>query len=165
MDVKLVDPKPLIQRLLAVGADVNAIDGWGRTALFYAVEANNVDVAVLLLKFGANPNIATSDRRVQGPTTWRNSPHGSLWEYQSYRDPTMTRILLEHGADPNYRNESEYDAEWDETTSGAVTFSGHTVLTRAAQDGHYGLVKLLTERGADPTIPRRDGALAERSPV
>lgn len=161
MAVKLVDPKPLIQRLIAAGANVNATDGWGQTALFHAVEANNVDVALLLLKSGASPNAVTPDQESHAQQHGGTPLMAALWEYQSTRDATMTQILLAHGADPNYRNESAYDAEWDETTSGAVTFSGQTVLTRAAQDGHYGLVKLLLERGADPAIPRQDGALAE----
>lgn len=161
MSDRLTDPKQMVRRLMAAGADMHAIDGFGRTALFYAVEANNIDVAWILLKAGANPNVTTPDKESHARQRGGTPLMAALWEYQNTRDPTMIRILLEHGADPNYRNSSDYDAEWDETTSGAVTFAGQTLLTRAAQDGHYGLVKLLLERGANAAIPRQDGKLAE----
>lgn len=165
IDVKLADPKPLIQRLISAGADVHATDVFGRTALFHAIEANNVDVVLLLLKSGARPNVAgtgaTADQRSYARQSGGTPLMAAYSVYQVSRDPTMTRILLDHGADPNYRDASGYDAERDETTSGAVTFAGQTVLTRAAQDGYYSLVKLLLERGANPALPRQDGKLAE----
>ena len=165
IDVKLADPKPLIHRLITAGADVHATNGFGRTALFHAIEANNVDVALLLLNSGARPNMAetgaTAEQRSHARQMGGTPLMAAFSAYQISRDPTMTKILLDHGADPNYRDASDYDAEWDETTSGAVTFAGQTVLTRAAQDGYYGLVKLLLERGANPALPRQDGKLAE----
>lgn len=158
----LRDPLLLAKRLLAAGADPNVRDNWGRTALFYTIEANNIDVAELLLNSGADPNIAiesqeTSVARQDGSTPLMAA---LLWYSLTY-DPTMFQVLLAHGADPNFRNPSKYDREWDTTTRGAVTFAGQTVLTRASTDGHYTLARLLLQNGADPAIPREDGTLAE----
>lgn len=159
---RLRDPLLLAKRLLAAGADPNVRDDWGRTALFYTTEANNIDVAELLLNSGADPNSAiesqeTSVAQQLGSTSLMAAFH---WYSLAY-DPTMFQLLLAHGADPNYRNPSRYDSEWDTTTRGAVTFAGQTVLTRASTDGYYTLARLILENGANPTIPREDGALPE----
>jgi len=161
---RLRDPLVLAKRLLAAGADLNAKDGWGRTALFYTVQPNNVDMAQLLLDSGADPNISI-DSQKEGASLAQQTGSTPLMEafhwYPLTWDPTIFQMLLAHGADPNYRNQSSYNKEWDETTSGAVTFAGQTALTRAAQDGYFSLARMLLEAGADPTISREDGALPE----
>lgn len=157
------DPVLLARRLLDAGADPNLGDeAFGRTALYYALEANNVDVVQLLLNSGANPNV-TIDSTENGASVAQQTGSTPLmaafhW-YSLTRDPAVFNLLLAHGADPDYRNPSRYNAEWDATTSGAVTFAGQTVLTRAAEDGHYTLVRVLLEHGANPAIHREDGAL------
>jgi ankyrin repeat protein len=167
------DPRPMVEhlrdlgavagRLVRAGANPNAIDPHGRTALFYASQANNVDFAKVLLELGADPNISisaasnTSYGRQQGSTPLMAAMH---W-YPLTSDTTMFEMLLESGADPNYRNASRYDEERDLTTRGAVTFAGQTVLTRAATDGLLSLARVALEHGADPLLPRQDGALPE----
>lgn len=162
---QLDDPVLLAQRLLGAGADPNLGDkAFGRTALYYAMEANNVDLVQLLLDSGANPNVSI-DSTKNGASLARQTGSTPLMEafhwYSITHDPSMFELLLAHGANPDYRNPAPYNAEWDGTTSGAVTFMGQTVLTRAAQDGHYTLVRILLEYGANPAIPREDGALPE----
>jgi len=50
-----------VRCLLSAGADVNVVDTkYGRTALYYAVERNDVAVAELLASFGASPVTATT---------------------------------------------------------------------------------------------------------
>lgn len=159
---RLSDPIQLAKRLLAAGANPNFKDGNGRTALFYTMQANNIDVAKLLLDSGADPNISidsykSSLKEQLGSTPIMESFH---W-YSLTLDSTMFQMLLDRGANPNYRNQSAYNAEWDSTTSGAVTFGGQTVLTRAAEDGYFSLARIALEHGADTTIPREDGKLAE----
>lgn len=159
---RLRDPLLLAKRLLTAGADPNVRDNWGRTALFYTTEANNIDVAELLLSSGADPNIAIESQETSVAQQLGSTPLMAAFHWYSLtNDPGMFHLLLTHGADPNYRNTSRYDREWDETTRGAVTFAGQTALTRASADGHYTLARLLLENGADPTIPREDGALPE----
>lgn len=161
---RLRDPLLLAKRLLAAGADPNARDNWGKTALFYTMQPNNVDVGQLLLDSGADPNISI-DSQGEGASPAQQTGSTPLMEafhwYSLTWDSTLFQMLLAHGADPNYRDQSRYNKEWDETTSGAVTFAGQTALTRAAQDGYFSLARMLLEAGADPTIPREDGALAE----
>ncbi len=154
----------LAARLLAAGAEPNLADLAGETALFYAAEANNVDVAAVLLNSGANPNISTDsvDRAIRGSMGDQRGSTPLMRAYAWYPltlDPTLIRLLLDHGANPNYRNSSSYDADCDETTQGKCTFQGQTVLTRAAEDGDFTIVRLLLERGADPHIAREDGVL------
>lgn len=159
---RLRDPMLLAKRLLAAGADPNVRDGSGRTALFYSIQANNIDVAELLLSSGADPNISIDSYRTSlGQQSGSTPLMEALHWYPLTNDPTMFRLLLARGADPDYRNSSRYDREWDETTRGAVTFAGQTALTRVSADGYYTLARLLLENGADPTIPREDGALPE----
>ncbi len=50
-----------VNAALAAGADVNARDAEGKTALFRAVAERRPEVVVLLLANGANPNLAATD--------------------------------------------------------------------------------------------------------
>lgn len=159
---RLRDPLLLAKRLLTAGADPNIRDNWGRTALFYTTEANNIDVAELLLNSRADPNIAIESQETSVAQQMGSTPLMAAFHWYSLtNDPSMFNLLLARGANPNYRNSSRYDREWDETTRGAVTFAGQTALTRASADGYYTLARLLLENGADPTIPREDGVLPE----
>lgn len=157
---RLIDPMSMATRLIKAGADIEVHDDWGRTALFFAIAPNNVDIAALLLSAGANPNATvevTDTGRLVAQQIGSTPLMASLNSYSATLDPTMLQLLLRHGANPNFRNALRYDAEMDSTTGGAVTFAGQTALTRAAQDGQYTAVRLLLEHGADPTIPREDG--------
>lgn len=159
---QLPDPVAKAKRLIALGADVNAKDGFGRNALFYTMESNNVDVARVLIDAGIDVNAAIGPGAGSFGDQLGSTPLMNAFNWYALTlDPTMFRLLLEHGANANYRNESEYNEEWDTTTRGAVTFGGQTVLTRAAEDGYYTLARLALEHGADPAIPRQDGKLAE----
>jgi len=54
-----------VRCLLSAGADVDVADTrYGRTALYYAVERNDLAVTELLVSYGANPALVTSS----GPT-------------------------------------------------------------------------------------------------
>jgi hypothetical protein len=53
--------EPAIQLLLIYGADVNAKDVYGKTALFHAVHAKHADIVTALLKAGADAAIAAYD--------------------------------------------------------------------------------------------------------
>ena len=47
----------MVKLLIEAGANVNAKDGYGRTALIYAVRKNSVDMAKLLIEAGADVNV------------------------------------------------------------------------------------------------------------
>jgi ankyrin repeat protein len=143
--------------LIEKGARVNDVNAFGASALRLSIEWNNVDIAALLLKNGADVNnyvdgsYPNPTGEQDGHTTLMSAIH---W-FSLRRDPSMLELLLKHGADVNYRSKFEYDEECDRTTSGKCTFRGQTALTRAATEGHYTIVKLLLENGADPPFPKR----------
>jgi ankyrin repeat protein len=139
------DPVQFAKLLIGAGANIDRRDADGATALFYAVGRNNVDVAELLLTSGADPNIVrTSD----GVTPL----FAALLGYPPEFDPSMVKLLLHHGADPNVR--AGVIEEDDGTTHG-----GATPLSMAARKGYLTIVRALLENGADPKLPRGDGSL------
>ena len=61
---------------------------------------------------------------------------------------------------PNFRTEGQYSKpDDDEGPGGCCPTAGQTALTLAADAGELVLVKILLTHGADPSIPRSDGAL------
>jgi ankyrin repeat protein len=89
-----------VKVLIEAGVDVNAFDDEGRSALTEAAEANNVEAALLLLKAGADPNKPSAkERDLIGSVPLFTA----IRAYEVTRDPTMTKLLLDNGADPNTR--------------------------------------------------------------
>jgi hypothetical protein len=73
---------------LAAGANVNAQDEHGWTALMFAVLRSDVDLVRLLLQHGADVNLKTNE--------------GNTALTEAYGEPLeMFRLLLDHGADVN----------------------------------------------------------------
>jgi hypothetical protein len=52
---------PAVQEWLEKGADPNALNAYGLTALTYAAEHNNIEMARLLLARGASPGVVNAD--------------------------------------------------------------------------------------------------------
>ena len=140
------------EALLAARADPNARDAFGATALFITAEQNNVDVADVLMHNGADVSIGNSE----GITPLMQA----LKWYSLSWDPTLFRMLLENGADPNHRGPSTYDEEKGVGMDGIAPFAGQTALTKAAEMGYFTLARLLLEHGAAPDITRSDGMRA-----
>jgi ankyrin repeat protein len=153
--VYLRDPTAEVVQLLKAGANPNAVNNDGQTALFSAADNNNIDIAKILLDAGANASFntdATPTQNSLGVQEGSTPLMHALYSYHQTHDPAMIELLLDHGANPNDKNKLEYDEDCDETTEGACTFAGQTILTRAAEDGDYTVVRVLLEHGADPTI-------------
>ncbi|MFH0780694.1 MAG: ankyrin repeat domain-containing protein [Pseudomonadota bacterium] len=155
---RLKDPSVLTERLLKAGADPNARDNDGSTAIFYTVKPNNIDIAELLLRYGANLNVSI-DIKGFSVNSGGNSPLLEALSSYSY-NPTLFQLFLSYGADPNYRNPKPYDQQLEDRF-GINVFNGQTALTMASANGYYTIVRLLLENGADPTIPREDGIFSE----
>jgi ankyrin repeat protein len=139
-------------------ANLNIKDVWNGTPLRATLENNNVDIAILLLDAGADVNNYIDDSTSIGEQHGNTILMEAIFWYSLRWDASLIKVLLQHGADVNFRNGLTYDEECDKTTSGKCTFRGQTALTRAAGDGLYAVVKLLLEHGATPTLPRSDGA-------
>ena len=81
----------ILEKLLELGADVNAHDIYGYTPLFYALHhVTDERMAVLLLKYGADPNHV--NRRGERPLTLVHRCNN--YEYKPFRN--IVDILIEH---------------------------------------------------------------------
>jgi uncharacterized protein len=144
-----------VRELLKKGADVNAAQGDGMTALHWAAVNGDADVAQMLLYAGANVGAKTriggytplhlaaqvghaaviaplvaagasvSAATATGATALMQAAHSGSTD--------SVRILLENGADPNLKE----------------TANGQTALMFAAAADRLDVVKLLLARGAD----------------
>jgi len=85
--------------LLLYGANVNATDKDGRTALFIAVTQGHIDMVKLLLTNSANPNVQDN---------LGDSPLHAIFEELLVTEghEEMSELLLTYGADPNIRNKA-----------------------------------------------------------
>jgi ankyrin repeat protein len=81
-----------LESLLETGADANARDRWGATALYHAAAKGDEAAVHLLLAHGADVN-KTSDVG--------NSP---LMAAAGRGHVAVVRLLLQHGTDPEVRN-------------------------------------------------------------
>ncbi len=110
-----------VQTLLSSKADVNAAQGDGTTALHWAAYRDDLDMARLLLKSGANVKATT-----------RLGDYTPLFLAAKNGNAEMIDLLLKAGADVN-----------------AVNHAGTTSLMLAAASGKPEAVKVLLDRGAN----------------
>lgn len=120
-----------VRTLLEGGADVNAPETGGTTALHWAARLDNVALADLLIENGAD--VAAANTFGVQPLSLA-ALNGSA--------PMLDR-LLDAGADP-------------ETASAA----GESVLMVAARTGNVAAIRALLARGAAVDAPQRDGQTA-----
>ncbi|MBC7805271.1 MAG: ankyrin repeat domain-containing protein, partial [Akkermansiaceae bacterium] len=137
------DPGPLVAYLLREGADVNAVDAGGSTALMAASGIGNIGVVHALLAAGADANIRMENGQSCLDRARRNKHKKiaallatvtdmNLTEASAVNDAGAVRRLLDGGASVNF----------------ADTESGETALMAAAQAGATDAAKVLLERGA-----------------
>jgi ankyrin repeat protein len=153
---------------LAAGADANAVDSDGSSALLWAAYQSSPELVAMLLEKGADPNLANvfgvtpllQASRYGDVATMRALLAGGAQVAQSVRDgetPLMAAartgnteavgLLLEHGSDPNV----------------AEAVEGQTALMWAAAEGHIEVVDALLRAGADANAKARTSELTKRS--
>ncbi len=111
-----------VRELLRKGADVNAPQGDGMTALHWAAEENDTLLANVVLYAGADVSAGT-----------RIGHYTPLHVAAQEGNAAVARVLLRAGADPNAR----------------TTNSGSTPLHLAAGSGNPELVQALLDHGAE----------------
>jgi uncharacterized protein len=151
--------------LLDAGADIDLTDPDGTTALAVAIINLKFDVAAMLIRRGANPNIADSTGMTplyaavdMNTITWTFG----LPEPKASPDVTafdVVKLLLEHRADPNARLKSTI-AQRLHTTGDEAIGEGSTAFMRAAKSGDVKVMRLLLEHGADPKAMAKNGTNA-----
>ena len=110
-----------VRALLAAGEDANAAHGDGMSALHWAAEQGQVDLARALLQGGATVDAVT-----------RIGNYTPLHVASAAGQSDMVRLLLEAGSD----------------ATGAITTSGATPLHLAASAGSVEAIAALVEHGA-----------------
>ena len=125
----------VVEYLVAEGADVTAKDDWGKTALIYASSTDNPQLITNLIKLDKTA--------VSLPDNSGNTP--IIFAAQQGLNDNI-KILLENGADVNYRNPS----------------TGLSAIAAAAAEGHTDTIRLLARTGkADVNIADLSG----RTPI
>jgi len=151
-----------VAALAGAGADVNATDPDGATALALAVINGHADVAALLLEKGADPNVA--DRTGMTPLYAAVDLHTMQLGF-GRPDPLpsvvagsvdMVKTLLSHGANPNARLTARILKRVYTAGDGRLG-KGATPYMRAARAGDVALMKILLAAGADPSLTQDNG--------
>ncbi|MEP7352188.1 MAG: ankyrin repeat domain-containing protein [Acidobacteriota bacterium] len=151
-----------IRALSSVDADLNATDPDGVTPLLLAITNYHFDAAALLLEKGADAKTADSagmtplyaavDMNTLGEIFGR--PGRAPRDKISALD--LMKILLDRGADPNAGLKTS--ALQRAHTPGEPTLGeGATPLARAARSGDVATIEMLIARGANPSLPLKNG--------
>ena len=151
-----------VKRILKAGFDINAPIGCGTySALDGAVQVENTEMLKLLLEAGAKPKGSA----LVAAARCRNHDVSIK----------MVEALLNRGADPNYKecymgdlkrfsmalHAASYGGNFQVAQAllkqpgvefNAIDVDGRTPLMWAVEKGHEGIIRLLLEKGADPTI-------------
>jgi ankyrin repeat protein len=165
-----------VQALLDERVDVDSPQADGATPLAWAVHWNDLDMANLLIRAGANVNAANELGMTPLMLACTN---GSA---------PMVETLLQAGADPSVERPSGDTALMTAARTGnvdvvrllvaqgadvnATTIGGYTALMWAAAERHANVVRVLAEIGADvhartvaPTPRERRGGMGRKEPT
>jgi ankyrin repeat protein len=139
------------------GADLNATDPAGATALVLAIINSHYDLAALLIEKGANPNIADEagmtplyaavDMHTEGFRQGRPNVKAS----GDLDSIDIVKALLERGAKPNLALKAQ-TLQRVHSKGDAALGAGTTPFVRAAKWGDVAAMKLLLDHGADATL-------------
>ncbi len=143
-----------VKVLLAAGADVNQVTGYGWSPLLVATQNRYYKLGEYLLDHGADVNLANKGMwtPLYLATDNRNIESGDY----PVRKPDMDhldyiKLLLDKGANVNARLKDSTETR-TVFTNQWLDENGATAFLRASQSGDVVLMKLLLAHGADPKI-------------
>jgi len=117
------EPEQMASELIELGADVNLVNVYGRSALFYAVHYGHFKMVKILVAKGAQINLQT----LNGSTPLMEGVVRGLIVDDEIR---IVHFLIDHGADVNIKDKE-----------------GHTALYYAKKNQDEGIVSLLRKTG------------------
>jgi ankyrin repeat protein len=151
-----------VKVLLAAGADVNQVTGYGWSPLLVATQNRYYKLGAFLLDQGADPNLPNTGgwTPLYLATDNRNIENGDYPVRRGDMDHLdFIRLLLDKGANVNARMKDSTEIR-TVFTNQWLDEHGATAFLRASQSGDLVLMKLLLSRGADPKIATTLGVTA-----
>jgi len=153
-----------VKALLDGGADINGVNAGDKTSPLLIASINgHFDLAKWLLENGASPTLAST-----GGATPLYAVLNVKWAFVAeYPQPEtrnektpyleLMKMMLDRGADPNVRIKVDlwYSAYSSSRTQ--IDAGGATPFWRAAQASDVAAMRLLFERGANPTLRSTNG--------
>lgn len=144
----------------------------GLTPLFYAVRRGHEAIVQMLLELGSNPNVYVERWWMEPTPLHAAAMHGYT---------TICRLLLEHSADVETRNEHGYTpllvaARWNHCETVALLLkqganiqardtNGVSALDWAAWFGNLPLAQLLVDAGFDVNLKAPEDTWSARTPL
>jgi ankyrin repeat protein len=148
--------------LLDSGADIDAVDPDGTTALVLAIINYHFDFASMLIDHKANPNLAdtTGMAALFAAVDMSSLP----WMFGRPERPAASKVpaidlieqLLKNGADPN-ATLTAVQIQRAHTDGDPAVAAGATPFLRAAKASDVPVMKLLLKYGADPKLLLKNG--------
>ena len=134
---------PMVEYLLAHGADVDAQDNNGYTPLAYAIGQHRLEIVRSLIRHHADINLAND----AGITPLQQAAYGN--------DFDIVDLLLENGADPELLNEKGLNACELAYIKGNFSMAHHLRPYTKGACGIYADELNTTKRGSDETDRQR----------
>lgn len=135
-----------IQRLLALGADIEAVDTIHRTPLHVAVYHQNVAAVQCILRSGAQVNVGCRESVPGARRAFGRNCVTALHLAAALGNTEIATMLLRAGA----RRETRADEELDANT-------GDTALHFATRNNQVSVIKILVAAGADINVDAQYG--------
>jgi ankyrin repeat protein len=143
-----------VKVLLAAGADVNQVTGYGWSPLLVATQNRYYKLGAYLIDHGADVNLANKGlwTPLYLATDNRNIESGDYPVRKGDMDHLeFIKLLLDKGANVNARLKDSTETR-TVFTNQWLDENGATAFLRASQSGDIVLMKLLLAHGADPKI-------------
>ncbi len=143
-----------VKVLLAAGADINQVTGYGWSPLLVATQNRYYKLGAYLIDHGADVNLANKGlwTPLYLATDNRNIESGDYPVRKGDMDHLeFIKLLLDKGANVNARMKDSTETR-TVFTNQWLDENGATAFLRASQSGDVVLMKLLLAHGADPKI-------------